>query len=166
MALDNIKKAEPRTVNTEISWVAPQIINAPRANSWYWIVSIVALVLAVVFFFMKNYLGIVVVVITPIVFYLMSQGKNPEIKYKIDQLGVMVGEKTYLYNNLKSYWIIDSYPYAVLYIETTKKLLPPLTIHLVNIDAEKVDNFIGQYLPHSKNKKSPISDNISKLMGF
>jgi len=166
MAMDNIKKAEPKTANSGISWVAPQMVSKPKSGLWYWIISIIALGLAVAFFFMKNYLGIAIVIIAPIVFYLMSRSKSPEIKYKIDQTGITIGETNYLYNNLKSYWISDDYPYAILYIETTKKLLPPLTIHLANVNPERVNSLVGQYLPVNKNKKPPISDNISKLMGF
>lgn len=166
MALDNIQKAEPKKTGSAISWVAPQMVNAPKSSLWYWIISIIALGLAIAFFFMKSYLGMVVVIIAPIVFYLMNRGKNPEIKYKIDQAGIMIGEKTYPYNNLKSYWISDEYPYAILYVETTKKLLPPLTIHLTNVSPEQVNNLMSQHLPSSKNKKPPLSDNISKLMGF
>lgn len=168
MVLDNIKKADAPENHpiANISWSAPQIVNTPKSNLWYWIVALIALGLAVAFYFMKNYFGIAVVVIAPIVFYIIGREQHPKSKYTLTEESITVNEKIYLYKDLKSYWLTEGPLFSTLYIETTKKLLPPLSIYLIGVDPLKVKNAISQHLPENKNKKEPAADRVSKLLGF
>lgn len=149
-----------------ISWTAPEFIHYPKDTSWYLTIGLGALILAGVFFWMKNYLGMVVVILTPLVFYLISRGRAKQIKYLLNKEGLSIGEKNYPFEQLKTFWIIEGPLFATLYLETTKKFLPPLTIYLLRVNHQEVREFLKEYLPEQEGKKEIIHDQISRFLRF
>jgi hypothetical protein len=149
-----------------ISWSAPEFIHAPKNTSWYIFMSLVIVALAALFYWLKNYYAIAVVILVPIIFYLLSRGESKKIKYNLNKEGIDFKGKNHDFNSFKSFWVISRPEADILYLEPTQKMSPPLTIYLTNIDIRQINNFLKQYLPENKEKRETLYDQVFRILRF
>ncbi len=149
-----------------ISWIAPEIIYARKNTSWYFLMLIFMAVLIGVFYWMKNYYAIGVVILVPIIFYLLSRGDSKKITYVLSSEGINFKDKNHDFNSFKSFWIISRYDADILYLEPTQKMSPPITIYLTKVDVAQVVNFLKQHLPENKEKRETLYDQVFRILRF
>ncbi|MCL5795247.1 MAG: hypothetical protein M1338_02725 [Patescibacteria group bacterium] len=149
-----------------ISWFAPEFIYAPKNTAWYFFMILIMAILIGLFYWMKNYYAIGVVVLVPIIFYLLSRGKVKKIKYILGAGGINFNDKFHDFNSFKSFWIVSKPEADILYLESTQKMSPPITIYLTKINIKEVYDFIKQRLPENKEKKETFYDQVFRILRF
>lgn len=149
-----------------ISWLAPEFIYAPKNTSWYFTMAIFMIALIGLFYWMKSYYAIPVVILVPVIFYLLGRGEPKKIKYVLDSSGINYKDETHDFNSFKSFWIIARPEADVLYLEPTKKMSPPITIYLTKVDIIEINNFLKQHLPENKEKRETLYDQVFRILRF
>ena len=151
---------------TRIAWESPAF--AYYENSWVWIAGVVSvgLILLGVFFWLKDYSAMAVVVAGTVVFIQQSRKKPEDIIYVVDNSGIRVGNKTYGWTELKSFWLVEEPGNDHLYLETTNRLLPTRTIHLANVEPAEVRARLVQHLPERTTRGEELADKLIRFLRF
>jgi hypothetical protein len=151
---------------TRIAWEAPAF--AYYEKSWLWMGSVVlvGLIFLGVFFYLKDYSAMAVVVAGTAVFLQQARKKPEQVQYAVDNEGIKVGDKLFNWTELKSFWLIDETGGGHLYLETTNRLLPVRTIHLANVEPSEVRARLVQHLPERTTKSEELADRILRIIKF
>ena len=163
-ALDHLSTGAADT--TRIAWEAPAF--AYYEKTWLWMggVVLVGLIFLGVFFLLKDYSAMAVVVAGTAVFLQQARKKPEQIQYAVDNDGIKVGDKLFSWTELKSFWLIDEAGGGHLYLETTNRLLPVRTIHLANVEPSEVRARLVQHLPERTTRTEELADRILRIIKF
>src|SRR3989344_8695212 len=106
---DNNQKVEPHQYKTGkilLSWTAPEYEYYEKTTDWYWWVSLFAIILFVAAIWQKSFLFSVLVLIGWVTIILYAARKPLLIEFAISERGVLIGNKLYFWQDLKSFWIL------------------------------------------------------------
>ena len=134
-----------------MEWETLQHSYTEKANDWYASVIIIAGALVVVEFMMNNFLLIALTIIATCAFILTAARRPDVMKVEIKKNGIRVDDDFYPYHNLSAFGIIDYTPEHRLIIETNKRFVPIIVIHIPDdLDVEAVRSAISAYLPEKE----------------
>lgn len=162
--MNNSKKTN--ITGKTISWQAPDFIYYRKSRTWYIIISIIAVVLAIVFYFLKLYAGIAVVFAGILALFSLSKNKPTMIKYILSDKGISYKDKIYKFEDLKSFCLTMELGIPKLFLEQTGKLKPNLEIILGKVNPQVVRNFLLAKLPENLELKQTFHETISAIIGF
>jgi len=149
-----------------IAWEAPEFAYYKKSWLWTFIVLFFAFSLVGIFYQMADYSAMAVVAAATFVFIQQAWIKPRTIKYALTSQGVQVGEKTFSWQGLKSFWMVNNAPQPHLYLETTGRWLPIRTIYLKNIEPTEVRSRLTQHLPERTTRGEQTSELIARLIKF
>lgn len=151
---------------SRIAWESPAF--AYYEKSWLWTggALVVGLLFLGVFFWLKDYSAMAVVVAGTAVFIQQARKKPEQVQYVVDGAGFTAGSTTYPWSQLKSFWLLDEAQGGHLYLETTNRLLPIRTIHLANVDGAEVRARLTQHLPERTTRGEELADRILRFLRF
>ncbi len=147
-----------------ISWTAPEFIRYEKGHGWFIALGIIGLTLVVVALFMKNYLFVLIIVLTIFLIYIQGLKHPQKIKFAISNEGVLIGEKEYLYAELKSFWIFEE-PEQILSLLTKKITQPQLSIPLGDQNSKEIRKALIKFIPEKKQEET-LSDIIARKIKF
>jgi|SRR3989338_52048 len=150
----------------EITWHAPSFYYNPQKR--YLASIIIALLLGAVaiLFLQKDTLSAVFLIMSSLVLILYAN-KRPEInKIIIDDYGIRVGGNSFLFSELRSFWI-EYMPgeNKELSLESKKWYLPYVKVSLENQNPLEIRSWLVSFLPEREHEKSLV-DLISRRIGL
>ena len=152
--------------NIAYEWDFPEFIHYDRSKWWYIIAGLIIIGLLVFAFMTLNLLfGILVVMVSAVVFYL--QNHHPKIlNIKITDLGIVIENLFYPYEEMRSFWIVsDNIDGNSLYIEFKSFSIPRLSIPFVDIDPVRLQAYVAQFIDIDQEREStPLSELFSRLL--
>ena len=133
----------------------------------FWLIGIfiIGIILLDIFFFLKLYLGMVIVILGIVVFIQRAFEKPKKIACKISKDGIVLKDRVYSYSVFKSFWISQRQPQK-LYLQQTRRFLPALTILITGESDEKISFFLSQYLPKLRTTSEDFADRLASLLKF
>lgn len=152
--------------NTKIiSWEAQEFDVYKRDAKWY-VIAITVLVLAIGYtIYIQYWILTAVAVMVGVVLYLSGTLKPKQIKYKIDNTGVSIGEKLFTYDaGLKTFWFSDVDGDIKLNLISTIKLMTVITIKVPIDKKEEIRKVLLEFLPESDNKGEDWIDKINRII--
>lgn len=109
----NIKKDAKLTIDlresvsdphkSAIEWQAPAFKYYPKDVSWYWMSFIIASLVMAFAIFQKNFLFAIFIFLAEISVLILARRQPELIKFKIDDKGITIIDKTYLFNDLEKF---------------------------------------------------------------
>lgn len=150
------KMSEAEEIKTLASWQAPARPFRKRDRSYYTTIAIlVILVVMIVFFWLKDFLLIGVILSFGFVAYVLAFVSPKEITYTISTQGITMGEDFYFWHFLDSFWFKEKDGLKVLHIQTWLRFPAQLMLVLKAEDEEKIKKIVARFLPfHEKPYKS------------
>ena len=142
-------------------WNAPEFEYHEKGKSWILGLIGIAVVLIVLFVFIKNWLGIVVTILMAVLIYQYAFKKPEMMHFILTKEGLVVGDKLFKFDSLKSFWITIE---GVLHVDTRQVLPPRLSIGLESVDVEALEKFLEHYLPKVDRKVDDSSDRLSRWL--
>ncbi|PIP21769.1 MAG: hypothetical protein COX39_00995 [Candidatus Nealsonbacteria bacterium CG23_combo_of_CG06-09_8_20_14_all_40_13] len=138
-----------------------------REKGIFWLIGIfiIGIILLDIFFFLKLYLGMVIVILGIVVFIQRAFEKPKKIACKISKDGIVLKDRVYSYSVFKSFWISQRQPQK-LYLQQTRRFLPALTILITGESDEKISFFLSQYLPKLRTTSEDFADRLASLLKF
>lgn len=159
------KKINSNTTSL-VSWQSPEFIDYKKDMKWYVGLITIGVALTILFYYVDNFLAIVVVVLAVIII-LMNAKQKPKMRlYKLSKDGLKINDTFYPMNDFKSFFISYVEDTPNLHLERTKKFALPISIFLTDTEQEKVFDFIRIYLPENTKVKATTSDLFSKWFRF
>jgi len=155
------KKYHPR----ETSWTADHFIHFEKGTTWYTVFTIVMVGILAGALYFKQWLLAGVMAAAMLAIFTYAKEKPAERKFRIDSSGVNVGNKTYNYEELKSFWIAITSEAKLLYLQPTSRFSPPAMINLNGVDEGKVKAILKSHLPEEM-RSEILSDRINRWLRF
>lgn len=153
--------AEPE----HLSWEAPPFIVYQRGKYWRLLILSAAAVLAGVFILSKFYITAAVMIIGALAIIIQVAEKAHPMRVTLTQTGVRFGRHTYLYQNLKRFWILFL-EQPVLFVESKGAYTLPHSVVIADYQPAEVRDFLRHYLEEAKDEVDTEFLQINRLIGF
>jgi len=145
------------------SWESPEFIRYKRDKRWFLYVGIIAIVLIVVFWLLKQRSGAILVFVASIVFMSLSGTKPRNIRCAVYSEGLVVGSRVYNYSQFKSFSLIGSVDLPKIYLLPAGRLAGQVILPLGSENPGQIKLFIGKHLPEEESKREDIQDTLNRF---
>ena len=157
---------QPQIEEENISWTAKEFIEHDRSGGWYMgLLLLIAIVAAAIYFVTKDYFAVGATVIVGIVALIYTTHKPQELTYELSGSGITVGQKTYNYDEFKSFSVMHEGDHTSILLEPIKRLMPPMTLYFPAEQEEQVTNAIGNHLPFEEHQQN-LTERLSHRFRF
>ena len=161
-----VSSPAPRQSPPQISWEAPSFYFNPQKR--YLSLLIIALSAGGVamLMFKKDSLTSIFLLLSSLVLILYSN-KRPEIsKIIVNQAGINIGEETYYYKDLRSFWIhYNPGMDKELSLESKKWYIPYIKVSIEDRNPLIIRSLLVNFLPEKEHENSLV-DIISRKIGL
>ena len=147
----------------QIQWQAHEYEYKKKSPDWFWALWIVSAAVIFISIMFGSALFAILVFVASFTLSLQAVRKPSLITYKIDELGITVGDKTYLYKNINSYDIKDEEELEIIF-KLKSKFMPFVTIPIIEeIDIQKIEGFLMDRIEKEGIEK-PVVDKLAKYL--
>lgn len=132
-----------------IRWEASEYVDHEKANGWYGVLALGAVVImALVYVLTKDIYATVMVAIAVILFGVVAARKPRTLMYLVDQTGIKIADKLYVYENFKTFSIIQDGAIHSIQLLPLKRFMPPLVLYYPPDQEKDVVETLGRYIPY------------------
>lgn len=154
----------PQPAAKSISWTASEYIDHPHGPGWYTGLITGTIVLAgVIYLVTKEYFATVVTVILGIIVGTYAGRKPHQVAYEITDSGLKIGDKTYYYNQFKSFSIMREGDFSSVNLLSLKRFMPPVSAYFAAEDEETIVSALGEHIPYEERKVDRMDRITSRL---
>ncbi len=147
-------------------WSAAEFTKREKDIYWYITFGIISTALAIFFLLTKNYFGSLITVLFAALVYIYSKKDPRVVRFAITPLGVTVGEKVHLFEELKSFWIFyEPGEIKEVSFRTTRLTSPYLGLPLGKADPVEIRKILLRFLPEKK-QEEPVANILARRLGF
>lgn len=143
-----------RTLKTLLEWKAPSRVFKKRDKEYFTTIASIAVLLAIILIFFKEWLLIMVIVALVFVSYVMATVPPEEVEHKITNQGVTTGGKSYKWEDLARFWLGEKHNQKILFVETQIKFPRRLILLLGVTNEAEVKKTLSEYLPYEEPEKT------------
>jgi hypothetical protein len=160
-----IMETKPQVDNSVFWWSAEEESHQ-QSRGLLWYVGITFLVIALIIFSIvqKNYLFLIFVILSAIVYYLMGRQASRKHIFRINIQGVTVDEKIFPHDEIKGFGIFEKLEKEYLIFETSsftqKYVLAP-----IKKDKEKIVEFLKKHIPEKQYEENFL-DTLEDFLKF
>jgi len=147
-----------------IKWQAIEFEYKKKGPDWFWVLWIISVGIIVVLVIYNNILFAILIFISAFTLSLQATRRPQLINFEINSSGILINNKKYIYDYLDSYWIKeknDDEPPQII-LKSKKTFMLYIIISLDNVDVQKVDGFLTDYLTKEEHHE-PIPYKIAKF---
>lgn len=137
---------EPIELKTLIAWQAPVRPFKKRDKEFFTTVAAIAFLVCVILLFIKEWLGIAVVVSLVFVGYVLATVEPEKTEHEITTRGIKTGEKLYKWEELRRFWFSNKWGQQILNVDTKLRFPSQLILLLADQSQDKIKELIGKYL--------------------
>ena len=138
-----------------------------KNHFWFVLVYIVLLLLGALYFWLKQYTGIMVILAIGIIVYFYSTLPPQELACSISPEGIKIGEKMYRFLLFKHFWSVETPSYLLLYLERVEKLKTFICLLIPkNQPFLPIKKILLTYLPEKDTKQESFPDKLLRILKF
>jgi hypothetical protein len=138
-------------------WQAPEFEKKEKTNSWFIIPAIITIILGIIALITENFLFLILILLTFFVFYVYAKKEPKIIKFKINEKGIHIDDKIYLFESLRSFWIFYDPPIEKdISFKSKKATFPYIRIPIAEQNPSEIRKYLLKFLPEKKHKESLI----------
>ncbi len=156
-----INKFVSDEIKTLISWKSPLRIFKKRDKKHFTNLILVVFIISLVLIFFKEFLLVGVILALVFVAYVNSSVEPPEFEHKITTQGLTSGGHTYLWDELKEFWLVKKDGQTVLNIDTKVRFPGRLFIVLNEGNVEEVKQALSKYISFREQPKITWLDQLT-----
>jgi len=154
----------PQELPKEVAWEM-QIIRSEKSSTWYWMVFFVAALVVFVGLFMDNILLAIFAIAGGFAVIIQGSQKPEHVSVELNEKGIRINNKLFLYEHLESFWIITEEEESNLLFKSEKALGPSTRIPLSEIPPELARAYLEQFLLEEEQEESFI-DMLGQIVGL
>jgi hypothetical protein len=150
----------------EVSWTASEFVAHSKNGSWFALLALAALAIAVIVWFITHDKISVGVVIVVAILLGVTAGRKPRVlEYHLDTRGLTVEEKFYPYSDFRSFAVMQEGAFSSIMFVPLKRFALPISIYYDPEDEEAIATVISQHLPIEERQHDTI-DKITRGIRF
>lgn len=150
----------------QFTWSAAEFIAHDKSAGWYAAVVAGGVVAAVLCYLVtKDIFSAIIIFVAIGLFALYARFKPKQQQYGLDRQGVVVGNKSYDFQNYKSFSVADEGHTAAIVLMPLKRFLPALTVPVSPEIEDDVISFMSAILPMERHKADAV-DSLMRRIRF
>ncbi|KKT21099.1 MAG: hypothetical protein UW04_C0011G0008 [Parcubacteria group bacterium GW2011_GWB1_43_8] len=143
---------------SKIKWGAPEYEFHEKTPEWYWALGIITAALVLAAVVLHNFLFAVFAVLAGFSVGLYGARRPRAISHEINSGGVLLGNRSFNYENIDHFWInYDPPAKKELILESKKTFSTHTAILLGDADPEQIRRYLLQYLKEKKIEESLVA---------
>jgi hypothetical protein len=151
----------PADQDETISWTASEFIAHHKSPGWYLLLTIIAVVLAVIIWFLtRDAISVAVIIVGAAIFGTYAARKPHQVPYQVDEAGIGIGIRHYGYEQLRSFAIVPEGAFSSIVFMPLKRFMPVITIYYAPQDEARIVETLSARLPVERQQ----GDMIDRLM--
>lgn len=152
------------SARASISWESSEFIHHEKTMMWYVSASlIIALLGGLIYVVIRDIISPVAVVVLGALLMLGGSKKPKTRTYHVDDHGIVVGDKSYLYDEFQSFSIQMEGAIESIMLLPQKRWAMPLTLYFEPKDGQKIFDVLSSYIPFEERDKDPIDKFLQKI---
>lgn len=151
-----------------IRWSGYEFEYKEKTADWFWAVGIIVVSLAAISIIYDNPLFGVFIIIAGVMLLLNARKEPQLLDYELTEKGLVINDKTYPHAEFRSFWVSGSKsapPKLLLHTEKWANPVLIITIETDYVDADRVRDFLLDYIPEEKIEES-LSMKFMEFLGF
>ncbi len=105
----------------------------------------------------------VVIAVMGVAVWVFASKQPRTLAYSLNSKGVQVGDKSYLYDQFRSFAIISEGAMSSVLLSPLKRFMPPLSLYYAPEDEEKIVTLLSLHLPHNQSQPDFVERLSSRL---
>lgn len=152
--------------NTLLSWHFPEFEKYDRTPTWYIIFFAIAGLLLVYAILTVSFLFAVIIVMCTIIILFWHRKEPTELDINVMEAGIEIGNKFYMYKEIKSFFIIYEPPHVqTLFIQLKTHTKPRISVPLNGQNPVKVRDLLLNFIEEDIDKNDePGSDFLIRAL--
>ncbi len=148
-------------------WVVPEYEQHKRPLRWYVVIGGLSLLFLLYALLSANFMFALILILAGIILFMQARQEPPKVPVAITELGVVLGNRFYKYNEFEAFYIIYQPPRVkTLYLETSRMTRPILRIPLKDQNPVDIQQTLRAFLPEDIEKEEPLSDALVRNWGI
>ena len=146
----------------DISWTASEYIAYEKSASWYIILTVVAVVLSVLLYFLtsRSIISAIVPIVGAMMFAIYGRRPPQELDYQVANGVLFVGPKDFPLDSFRSFSVVSEGAFSSILFMPLKRFAPPLSIYYSPEDQDAIVEYLSSFLPIEDHRQ----DMIERLM--
>lgn len=149
-----------------LSWDAPLLAGGGKSFAWQASVIVITSGVMVAMVVLENYTAAVFFAVAALVVLLSASSRRQVISFGIDGRGVRAGDRLFIFDDLRSFWIFyEPGVRAELSLRSRKVAMPYIHIPLGEMNPARVHEALSRYIPERRQQDSVV-DHLSRHLGL
>ncbi|MCK5416180.1 hypothetical protein KAI92_02005 [Candidatus Parcubacteria bacterium] len=157
---------ENQTDLNQMSWEIQEYETHKKSKKWYIIASIIAILSIIYAIAVDNILFIIIIVLSTIIIIMRDKDKIGKILVIIDQDGIHVGQKSYSFDEFKTFVVLYKPKQNIknIYLEYKNPIKQRLSIPILNMDPLLIRKFLLKYIDEDLDRTNrPLSEELTAI---
>ena len=164
--MEIIERSDERLV-----WSALEYEEKDRSPDWFWALGVIVVTSSIAAIIFENYFFAVLLTLSGILLGFFAIKKPDTITYELNRKGLIIRNRLYPYENIKSFWIqLDTYPQThlkpILFIHTERVFMPVISIPIDGVIAQDIHSIMLSKNIAEVEMKEHASEKIMEILGF
>jgi hypothetical protein len=152
--------------DNSITWVAAEFIAHQKTLQWYSSLAAVDVALAAITFLLtRDFISTAVIIICGILFGVYAGHQPRELEYSVDAAGLTIAAKRYLFDQFRSYSVIEDGAFVSISLMPLRRFSPGLTIYCDPGQEEAIMGILSEHLPLDDHTHDPV-DRLMRRIRF
>jgi hypothetical protein len=154
----------PAESQDAISWTASEFIAHDKGFGWFALLGVAAAVLMLLTYVLtRDFVSSGIVLVMIICFGAFAVRKPRTLPYRVDRTGVHIDNKSFSYEQLKSFSLIQEGGVRSIMLMPLKRFMPPISIYMDPTDEENIVEVLSNYLPMEQREQELIDKLMRRL---
>lgn len=155
----------------KLEWSALEYEEKERNADWFWALGIIVVTSAIASLIYGNYFFAILVVLSGILLGFFAIKKPDMVFYELNEKGLKIRTRLYLYENIKSFWVQNGSSGEVelkptLFIKSERVFMPIISVPIPNNIALEIRAvMIAKDIPLEEMREH-VSEKIMDFLGF
>lgn len=155
-----------KTLTNIITWKVPEFVQKKRPKNWHLYIGGGTLLATLVSFLTLNILFGIFILLAGFTMILFAYKKPEIISIEVNNDGIILGNKLYVYSEIDSFWIADNTTEPKIFLKSKHMFMPLITIPLnENMDLDELQTFLEEYVDEEEHEE-PLPEKIMNKIGF
>lgn len=150
----------------EVEWTASEYIAHYKGLGWYVVLGlIVSFGVLIAAFLLQDVPSAIAVGVVGLTFGVFAARPPQELTYRIGQSGISIGQKTYSYEQLKSFSIVEEGHIRSIIITPLQRFALPVSMYYSPEDEGRITDALANYMPYEQRGYDAI-DRLMRRIRF
>lgn len=155
----------PAQAKVLLSWQSPARPFKKRHRDYFTTIGAMVFLLAIILFFIKEWLLIGVILALTFVYYILSTIPPEQIEHQLTTKGIVTAGTTYPWDDLTEFYFLEKYQQTLLAISTKKRFPGRLLLLIDDKIKDNLKEILNKHLVYQKEPKSNFLDQAADWLG-